>query len=71
MKGVKTASFANGSARRFQSEELYATNILSVQSLMLHDGKTDLVVLVKELVDRIKELEDKVASFETETVEEK
>jgi hypothetical protein len=67
MKGVKTASFANGSAHRFHSEELYASKLLSVESVMLNDGKTDLVALVKELVNRIKELEDKVASFETET----
>ena len=54
MKGVKTMSLANGTSKRFHSDDLSATNIYNVHSIKTFDH----IDLVEEL--RFIELSDKV-----------
>lgn len=58
MKGVKTASFANGTATRFQSDHLLANKITL--------GGKDVREELLELKLKMKQLQEKVDSFETE-----
>lgn len=73
MKGVKTMSMANGTARVFQSSDIYTERVhlpggnelvKTLESLKTEN--TDLKKSVTELTQKLKELEDKVNSFETE-----
>ena len=84
MKGVKTASFANGTATRFQVDHLLANRITldgytlqeQFEALKKQLNEMDGLKLiikqqenkVKQLEDKVKELGDKVESFETEAV---
>lgn len=63
MKGVKTMSLANGTAKKFQSDDISSKNIVVSNTLMV--AEHDVAVVLNMLLSRVKELEDKVASFET------
>jgi hypothetical protein len=63
MKGVKTMSLANGTAKRFQSDDISSKNIVVSNTLMV--AGHDVAAVLDMLLNRVKELEDKVASFET------
>lgn len=74
MKGVKTMSVANATAKRFQSDDIITQRVHLPDGLelgetlrqMLKENKklsTDVI----DLQVKLKELEDKVDSFETES----
>jgi len=82
MKGQQKTSFATATAKVFQTDDLYARNISSVDKLTLSDG-TDLIKIITEMKNmtktnsvlskqvqdltlQVKELQDKVDSFEVE-----
>ena len=72
MKGVKTMSLANGTAKRFHSDELIANSIRSggidigeTLKTVMEDNKK-LADQVKELTTKVKELQDKYDELVTE-----
>lgn len=73
MKGVKTASHASSSSKRFQSDEIHAGSIITNTGMDLIETVNKLVAENKKLKEtlesttaKLKEVEDKVNSFETE-----
>lgn len=73
MKGVKTMSLANGTAKKFQSDDIIAQRIhlpggeeLGATLAQMKAENTKLTATVKELTDKVKELQDKYDSLETE-----
>jgi hypothetical protein len=73
MKGVKTMSVANGTAKRFHSDEIIAVKIKlpgdievgETLNKLIEDNKK-LLESYKELELKIKELNDKYDALETE-----
>ena len=80
MKGVTSASFANATSKRFQSDHIITSRVDlpdgielfdSLKKLLAGDKKhmasiAELVLKVKELEDKVKDLETKLNSFEVE-----
>lgn len=73
MKGVKTMSLANGTAKRFHSDEIIATKIklpgdLDVGETLkkLLEQNKKLLETNEELALKVKELNDKYDALETE-----
>lgn len=72
MKGVKTMSVANASAKVIQSDDIIAQRVrlpgLEVSETLkklIEDNKKH-IESVKTLTDKVKELEDKYNALETE-----
>ena len=57
-------SVANGTAKKFQSDNISAKSISVSETLFV--GGSDIISTVEMLTKKVKELEEKVASFETE-----
>ena len=73
MKGVKTMSLANGTAKRFQSDDIITQRVHLPDGLELVETLKQMLKENKKLSEdvvnlqaKLKELEDKVNSFEVE-----
>jgi cell division protein FtsB len=73
MKGVKTMSVANGTAKRFQADDIVTHRVhlpggdelVAVLAQMKAENKK-LAETVKDLTGKVKELQDKYDALETE-----